>query len=254
MRVPNGKKYMKLVFVVVMFLTLCRPAVAYPPDPDNASLLYYQAFLLFEQPDEVMGDMLRDIAKGQSKPNEKIREHVEKSKAAIELAASAARIPNCDWGLKYSDGLSMQTPYLAQARDLALLIAADSRILVEGSDIALALDRGLTLRKMGRHFGKTTLISYLVGCAIYGMSNDCLQNVLTNMSVDLETLDWLKNELNEIEAIPLSLGEAIDMEEMALGNYINREKVDELMRLLAKLYGQRQVHRQATLSASISKA
>ncbi len=151
MQVPNGKKYMKLVLVVVMFLMLCRPAVAYPPDPDNAALLYYQAFLLVEQPDESISEMIADLSEGKIEPmNEEIREHIEKSKVAIELASSAAQIPHCDWGLTYSDGISMEMPYAAQARDLARLIAADSRVLAQEGDFISALDRCLILQRMAR--------------------------------------------------------------------------------------------------------
>jgi hypothetical protein len=33
---------------------------ALPPDPDNAALLYYQAFLLYPQADDSTRDLLRD--------------------------------------------------------------------------------------------------------------------------------------------------------------------------------------------------
>lgn len=229
MQVLNRRKYMKLVLVVAMILMLCMSALAYPPDPDNAALLYYQAFLLVEQLDESMSEMVADLSEGKIEPNEEIREHIERSKVVIELATSASRIPHCDWGLKYSDGMSIQIPYLLQSRDLTRLIAADSRILTQEGDFTSALDRCLLLQRMARQVGKGILISYLAECTICRMSNDCIQNVLAQMPPDLKTLDWLKGKLQEIEATPLSLKDAIYIEDSAFLHYINTEKANELI-------------------------
>jgi hypothetical protein len=233
MQVPNGKKYMKLVLVVVIFLMLCRPAAAYPPDPDNAALLYYQAFLLVEHPDESMSEMIADLSDGEIEPNEEIREHIERSKVAIELAASAAQIPHCDWGLKYSDGISMEMPYAAQARDLARLIAADSRILTQEGDFISALERCLLLQRMARQVGKGTLVSYLLECGICRISNGCTQNILAKMPLDLETLDWLKNKLSVID--PLSPIKSYIESEFGMPlSYMKIEKKEDLISLITE--------------------
>ena len=49
-------KLMKLVLVVAV-VTQASPAVAYPPD--NAAVLYYKAFTLYERPDDI-GNALWD--------------------------------------------------------------------------------------------------------------------------------------------------------------------------------------------------
>ncbi len=51
-----------LVFVPV------QSAMALPADPDNAALVYYQAFLSFEQAEGELSKMVKDVAEGKAKP------------------------------------------------------------------------------------------------------------------------------------------------------------------------------------------
>jgi hypothetical protein len=93
------------------------PAAAYPPDPDNAALLYYQAFLLIPQTeDRALTDLVANVANGAVAPNDQVKEYVKKCHAALDSAVAATELRNCNWGLRYSKGFSAQMPYLAQVR------------------------------------------------------------------------------------------------------------------------------------------
>ncbi len=76
----------------------------FPYSPDNAALLYYQAFLMIERIDDTMLKTLADLSAGRIKLNEEIKEHIKRCRDVIDLIVVAAKMPNCDWGLDYSKG------------------------------------------------------------------------------------------------------------------------------------------------------
>jgi hypothetical protein len=88
-------KLTKLVLVAAVLMH-ASPALAYPPD--NAAVLYYKAFTLYEQPDNI-GNALWDYWKGKIESNEKIEECIEKNRRIIDIVLDATRIDDCDWGL-----------------------------------------------------------------------------------------------------------------------------------------------------------
>ena len=77
------------VIILTMLLLIASTVSAYPKDPDNAALLYYQAFLSFpKDQDQVSVDAAVD---GTEAPSEAVRSHVKKCKASIKLALAAAK-------------------------------------------------------------------------------------------------------------------------------------------------------------------
>ena len=78
MKTITKKKLTTTTFVTLMLLILTPGAFAYPPDPDNAALLYYQSYIAHEKVDDTMGDMVSDLSMGKIEPNERIRKHIEK--------------------------------------------------------------------------------------------------------------------------------------------------------------------------------
>jgi len=97
MRKYTNNKLTKAIFITLI-LAMSTPLVfALPPDPDNAALLYYQALLLYEQPDDSTRDLLKDLSHGKIDPNEKIIKYVEGCHTSLELAMVASEIPMCNW-------------------------------------------------------------------------------------------------------------------------------------------------------------
>ena len=197
-------KLTKTTCVTLMLLILTSGAFAYPPDPDNAALLYYQAYIAYEITDDTMQDMVTDLSRGKIESNERIEKYIENCRGALNLAVAAAEIPNCNWGLKYSDGFEMLLSHLAQTRKLAFIIGAETRILAADGDYRKALERSLTLHKMSKHIGDDTIISLLVATALSKMADNHIQYLLDDMPQDVETLTWLKSKLSIIESKPLS--------------------------------------------------
>jgi len=219
--------------VTLMLLILTSPAFAYPPDPDNAALLYYQAYIAYEITDDTMQDMVTDLSRGKIESNERIEKYIENCRGALNLAVAAAEVPNCNWGLKYSDGFEMLLSHLAQTRKLAFIIGAETRILAADGDYRQALERSLTLRKMSKHMGDDTIISLLVATALSKMADNHIQYLLADMPQDVETLTWLKSQLSIIESKPLSSRATTTYERVLSLEHMQLDKLKELIEIVS---------------------
>ncbi len=207
-------------------------AFAYPPDPDNAALLYYQAFIVYPKPDDAIHDMLPKVARGELEPDAKVSEYVEGCRDAIGLALTASDIPNCNWGIKYSDGIRLNMAHLAQTRHMVHLILADARTLADNGAFEAALDRCISLRKIAGHIGDQTPISLLVAWAICKRANECVRDILGEMPEDLKIMTWLKNELALTENIHLSLKNSMKNECEVFAAEMRVEKIPELVSII----------------------
>ena len=232
MKTITTKKLTTTTYITLMLLILTSPAFAYPPDPNNAALLYYQSYIAYEKADDTMREMVADLARGKIEPNEIIKKYIENCRGAINLAVAAAEIPNCNWGLKYSDGFSMLLSHLAQTRKLIFIIGAEIRILASEGDYRQALDRCLTLRKISQHMGDETIISLLVAKALEKMADNHIQYLLGDMPQDLQTLAWLKNQLVLIESRPLSSKATSKYERELSLEHMHLDKLKELIEIV----------------------
>ena len=216
--------------LTALVLVAASSVFALPPDPDNAALLYYQAFLIYERPDDTMGAMITDLAAGKIEPDARVTKFIETQKTVIELAAAAAALPDCDWGMKYSDGLEMQWPHLAQTRNLAMLILADARIAATKGDHSLAIDRCLTARRLAVHTAsEPTIINLLVGISVEKIANKCIQDILSSAPVRPETLRYLKVQLDEIDNTLLPIKLYYDTEREVMTMYMTTERIPEVV-------------------------
>ena len=232
MKTIGNNRLAKVVCATMALVVSASSVFALPPDPDNAALLYYQAYLLYQQ-DDTMADMVADLARGKIKPNQEIKKHIESCRSAIDLVVTAADMANCDWGLKFSDGYSMQMAHLAQTRRMVFLIIAEARILASEGAYRQGLERCLTVRKMAGHIGDETLISILVSIAISRMANNCIPDILASMPEDLETLTWLKNRHVAVTSRALSIRTALKTEQEVSLESMRLEKIKELSEVLA---------------------
>ena len=233
MKVSKNSKLINSILIALLLLVSTSSTFALPPDPDNAAVLYYQVFLIYEKPDDTMKDMVADLAKGKIEPNTRITQFIESQKTVTRLVVAAAKLPNCNWGLKYSDGLSLEMPYLSQARNLTYLILADARTIAANGDYDLAIDRCLTARKLALHAAsEPIIINFLVGISIEKLANKCIQDILSSAPVDLETLQHLKAELDEFDNRLLPMELTWDTEREVMASYMTPEKVGEIIPLL----------------------
>ena len=232
MRTYRNNKLTKAI-LITLILAVSTPLVfALPPDPDNAALLYYQAFLLYEQPDDGTKGLLKDLSQGKIDPNEKIIKYVEGCHTSIELAMVASEIPTCNWGVRFSEGFAANLPFLAQVRFLYFLMAADARILAGEGAYRDALTRCLAAKRMGQHMGDNMLISVLVAIAIDKGTNNCIRDIMGTMPADADTLQWLKTQLATVPTRALSINHALKLEQEVALRTMQIDNIDMLVKTL----------------------
>jgi len=192
----NNNLIMTICVALIFFVSA--PSVFAQP-PDNAALLYYQAFLLYEEPDDTMEKMLSDFRDGKIEVNEVIEQYIEKNHKVVDFVVTAANMPNCDWGYDYSQGFELVMPNLAQLRRVTYLIRTEAKLLAEKGDYRTALDRCLSMHKMALHAADRTIIGYLVAIAISGGANKTAQDILKDTPEEPRVLNWFREQLINIE-------------------------------------------------------
>lgn len=185
-------------------------AATLPPDPDNAALLYYQAFLLCPNLDSTTLE-LRDKVLHGAEPDGKIREYMNQTscRKMITLAEAASQIPECNWGILYSQGFGFNE---APLRHLYLLLAIDARIMAADGDYREAFDRCLTIRRLAEHIGDYTPFLYSYSMAVDGRALSCIQHVLKSMPPDSDILTWLQGQLIASRGASQSPTRALEMD------------------------------------------
>jgi hypothetical protein len=220
---------LKVILIGIVLLVVTGQAFAYPPD--NAAVLYYKAFMLVEEPNDALGKVLAAVRKGETRPDDQVRQYVERNRKVINEVVTAAEIKNCDWGLNYSDGPAMLIPHLAKLRGVTFLLAADAKVLAEKGDYKTALERCITIHKMGGHAGNDTIVQGLVGRAIGVLANKLIVEILPQISNDTETLQRLRGQLADVSSEYPSMRVTIGNEaKISLGNHADREVIIEGIR------------------------
>jgi hypothetical protein len=208
-------------------------AQAYPPDPDNAALLYYQGFLSMPQLSKEAREHLSNVARGKVPPDDKVRQTIGESAGAIHFAEVAAEVPACQWGIRFSEGFDALMPQFAQVRFLAFALIADARVRAADGDYKGALEVCVMTERFALHVGDDTLISYLVSIAVRNLAYTCMQDVIGQAAGDVELLQWLKSELAKSRINTLSLIRPMKFEIDSVTELMQMENIQELARMLA---------------------
>jgi len=269
----SSRKAICCFWGVVVLCTIRTHAAPLPADPNNAALLYYQAFLHRPEPNEAEKELvdhggmdtvygylrgapiafdpnveprlrelearlgprptlfdkmtpaefsellswqlsfselssLRDDHERQKKtrgvdPNRAIRDYIRSCREALELVQDASELPECDWGLRHSQGMASPLPQLVEIRSFAFVLRTDALIHAVDGDFRAAFERCLMMRRMARHVGDDKYLLYCLAKALDGQALRCMQFVLGYMEPDADTLEWLKHHLGD-EGLPLS--------------------------------------------------
>ncbi len=222
-----------LICLTLVIAAFSGSSFAYPPDPDNAALLYYQAFLMYPQVDDATRDMVDQLADGKIVPNDQIKQYIQKScHGTIDYATAAADMQHCNWGLRYSKGFSAYFPHLAQARQLSRLLIAEARILAADGAYRQAFERCLGVLKFSQHIGDETIISFLVSISLGRTANNCITDILGQMPPELETLTWLRSRLAQVPTRVLSVNAALKTEKEIALESMYLDNLDQLIEVL----------------------
>lgn len=196
------------VLLLVVIVTLSTSSVrAYPPD--NAAVLYYRAFMLYEAEDGIKS-ALDDYRQGRIGCTEEIERYLAKNAPIINMVLDATRIAHCDWGLDYSQGTEVVLPPHNKARDIFFLVAAEAARQAETGHPRQALEDCVCMYKMANHLNERPLICYLVATALSAATNKCVVRFLSEMPPEAELLTWLRDELAALDRQPFSLDPVLD--------------------------------------------
>ncbi len=226
------KSHQLIIFVVCLIAgVLCYGAIAageaLPPDPENAALLYYQAFHYL--PD--IHDLPRTMALwdyDNAEPDNQLNEYLEEGSEAIRLVDDASKLSNCMWGVQYSRGCF----YNIDMQYLTLLLHADMYVSVADQDYQAALKRCLIARRYSEHLGSmNTDFGYSISITTDLTALGCLQYILGVLPPDEDMLTSLQGQLL-LGGSPKSPASTMrTMFEMTLQAMLNDERtMDEIRR------------------------
>lgn len=234
MKSIRNRLFIGIVCFSLLMTLVTSPALAYPPDPDNAALLYYQGFLTLAELNEESRDRIMDVAKGEAAPDDKVREDISKCNGAIEFAEAAAQVPECNWGFRYSQEFDALMPQLAQARFLTYVLIADGRIRAADGNYKGALERCLVTCTFARHVGDDTLVSYLVSLSVRNLGYKLIQDVLGQAGRDAELLRWFRAEFATSSIEVLSPARPLKIEMEIVTDLMQMDNIEKLARILAE--------------------
>ena len=222
MKTKYSRNFVKTICILLIVLTTASLVRAYPPD--NAAVLYYKAFLILKEPSEEVKKMMADLRKGEIKPNDQIRQCLHENRHVLEFVEAAADVRECDWGHDISKGFDVLMPELSRIRLTAFMLTAKAQTLAEEGDHKTALGKCLTMHKMARHVGDDLLISYLVSVSLNNLANRRIQDLLSSMPWDLETLVWLKSRMIAVTVDAPSIKVAMTREKKIAMQEIRKER------------------------------
>jgi len=220
-------------FVMTVLLLISSRAISVEVK-ENAALKYYQAILAYQEPDNETENMVLEYNRGKIEINDKIELFIERNREVINLIVAAAEETICDWGYDYSKGPDLMMPVLAEFRQMTYLLTTEARSLSDKGNYKKALQRCMSLHKMGVHAIDKMIITYLVGVAVSERANGCMIDVLGNNELDLQTLLWLKEELSKIDATFPLLSKSIVGEMDMIRMKIAENSPEEILQLASE--------------------
>lgn len=147
----------------------------------NAALQYWQAF---SQLPAMNAEREKIVAAWNtvSLDDPAVQKLIVESQNSLLYLRRAGQLSRCDWGLDYSDGISMLMPFLAKGRDLARLAALNARQEFERGNRKMARTDATAIMTLARHVGREpVMICVLVRYGIEGMAVDLVAPYVTEI-------------------------------------------------------------------------
>jgi hypothetical protein len=115
-----------LAFFAALLLGACSTAaqIKRPTETRNAALRYWLAFSEMQDPsaDPDLSSLLKRTAAGEVPWDEtKLGPILDRNESAVLRLQRATKLPECDWGIEYSDGPTASIAYAPKARVMASL-------------------------------------------------------------------------------------------------------------------------------------
>ena len=178
---------------------------------ENAALQYWQAFAQMPNLDKEQEKLLQDWSKVDEWHKLPLHPEAEKlieaSHSSLMYLHRGAKLQRCDWGLDYTDGMSLLLPQLAKARDLARLAALRARIEFERGNYKAARADAAAIMALSRHVGRDPImICILVRHGLEGMVVDLVAPYVPDLKASHTEAAAMFNALPPSSAVLQSLG------------------------------------------------
>ena len=142
---------MKVRLSLLVFLTfaIASPAsnqLPYPPETKNAALRYWIAFAEMQDvsADKTNQQLLEKTLSGETAWDEKkLAPILDANKFPIEIMQRATKLPDCDWGAEYSQGIRASIAYAPRARALSRLNTLEGMRQLAAGDTQSAVNSWL---------------------------------------------------------------------------------------------------------------
>lgn len=143
---------MRVPLLVAIFVTLAsfvpiHAQIQNPPDTRNAALRYWIAFAEMQDipADKATQEFLEKLVSGETAWDEKtVTPILDANRTAIQMMQRATKLPECDWGLEYSQGARASIAYAPRARALARLNTLEGMRQLAAGDSAAAVNTWLS--------------------------------------------------------------------------------------------------------------
>lgn len=202
----------------LLLLFVCASTLACPPDPNNAALLYYQAFISFPSNYREMSLPLEPLPSGGIEPSRVIRDYLTTCHDVLDFTKAAAEQRECDWGLRYALGGKVKMPHIKEMRHLCYHVMAQAQVFAADKEYQRALENCLIIHKIAQHIGDDSMIALLFSNAIHGLANKAVRQILNLTPANPTMLAWLEKELVLVSQRPCLRDALLSEEQLKLGN------------------------------------
>jgi len=193
-----------------------------PTETRNAALRYWMAFADMQDPpaDEATRKLLESTVSGDIPWDEaKLGALIQQNDAAIQEMQRAAELPDCDWGLEYSQGPRASIAFMMKARALARLNTLHGLRQAAHGDSQAAMKSWMAGVKFSRDLAKGgTLIFALVARAALLSDLNALQKAAERGLLDAHTRKQAALELNSLPETGFDWGNSWEMETFVIEN------------------------------------
>ena len=215
--------------ICAIFILLAPTSLVYAYPPDNAAVLYYRASLSYIT-NSTMEKKLLELIKGNIGIDKEIKDYVQSNKNWIKQFVDAGEAPHCDWGIDYSEGLATLAPPYASLRNIARIVLVQAKIAADSADYKRALDLCLSVHKAGAHIcNADILMSHLVGISLNGTANQCIVDILPQISDSPHMLIWLKNCVYDVSERFPSVKASINSDLRICAQDIRKKKAEDII-------------------------
>jgi hypothetical protein len=206
------------------------------PDHGNAALLYYQALLLQPDHDQAVLNKFYDVY-GDAEPNMAIKTFLGQWLPSMKISEVASRMPECTWAVwpeqVWPEEKTSRVFLIESFKDFSYIIAVDAITLASEAHYCAALERCMTLRRIGRHLSYDSGL-HLLSNACDSMALRTIRCILAEMPLDTDILTWLKVRLDTFQEYTTLLEGSLQKDLKAKIDMVQSYSIPRLRGMLLK--------------------